>query len=89
MGSKRRGLRGVDKHGDLQFPALRPDGVELGVVEMQAAPIGLLDAEAELLEDLEPESARLDVLLLELGRRPAQLADLAGSRTPNRTMWSG
>jgi hypothetical protein len=70
-------LGGVDEHRHAEAAAHRPDGVEVGVVHAQARAVGLADAQAEVLEDLETARAGLDVTF-ELGGgllRPAGRAD--------------
>ena len=56
----------MDQDGHVQPCAGGPDRIQLGIVELQPAAIGPAQAQAEVLEDLQPLGARLDVSL-ELG----------------------
>ena len=68
-------LADVDQDGHVQPRARLPHRVELGVVDTQAAAVGFRVEHAEILENLEPAGARLDVVF-ELLRR---LRDPAGT----------
>ncbi len=50
-------LRGVDQHRDVESCARLPHGVHHRVVELQAAAVGLLRRQAEVLVDLQPDRA--------------------------------
>ena len=67
------GIGRVDVHGDLQARAGLPDRIELGIVELQAGPVGLLRGQPEVLHDL-AEALRpgLDVLFDLLRRTRAE-----------------
>ena len=65
---ERRRLGDVDEHRHVEPRARGPDRIELRIVDRQAAAVGLPHEHAEVLEDLQPHRAGLDVRV-ELLRR--------------------
>src|SRR6185436_20393001 len=58
---ERRRLGNVDEHGNVEPRAGGPDRIELRIVDLQAAPVRLPHEHAEVLENLQPHRAGLDV----------------------------
>ena len=65
-------LSDVNQHRDVQPDAGVPDRIEFRVVDAQPAAIGFSVEHAEILEDLQPQRAGLDVLLELPGRFHAE-----------------